>query len=314
MEKPTYDPGLTQQYTGPLRRTINEDGSFNVQRRGGSWRHIHPYLFLLNIRWPAFIALVVGFYFLANVAFALAYYLFASGELQGNDAVSAWGRFLNEFFFSAHTLTTVGYGNIAPHGLAANVISTIEALTGVLSFALATGLLFGRFSRPSARIAFSRRVLMAPYGDGTSLQFRIANLRSNILMELEAQVLLMTVERSNGTLKRAYKPLSLERRSVQFLPLTWTIVHPIDAESPLRGASKEELARMEGELLILIKAWDDTFSQIVHAQHSYRHEEFLWNHRFAPAFQVDDEGSLLLDLDRLNDTVPAPVAEPDLLR
>jgi len=315
MQKPTYDPGLTQQYAGPLRRTINDDGSFNVQRRGGTWRDIHPYLFLLNMRWPAFIAVLLGFYFVANVVFAVCYWLFAAGQLQGNDAPTAWGRFLNGFFFSAHTLTTVGYGNIAPHGLAANVISTIEALTGVLSFAIATGLLFGRFSRPSAKIAFSDHALIAPYQDGLSLQFRIANMRSNILMELEARVLLMVVERTNGGLKRVYKPLNLERPSVQFLPLTWTIVHPIDDESPLRGLSKEALARMEGELLILIKAWDDTFSQTVHAQRSYRHEEFLWRHRFAPAFQVDNDGALVLDLDRISDSTAAePEAKTDLVR
>jgi len=301
MQKPTYDPGLTQQYTGRLRRTINDDGSFNVDRRGGSWRHLHPYLFLLNLKWPIFIAGLFAAYFVANLFFAILYWFFAQGELQGNDAATEWGRFLNDFFFSAHTLTTVGYGNIAPHGLAANVISSVEALTGVLAFAIATGLLFGRFSRPSARIAFSRNVLVTPYADAMSLQFRIVNLRPNVLMELEARVLLMTVERGDGSLRRVYKPLNLERPAVQFLPLTWTIVHPIDEESPFRDMSKEQMAGMEAELLILIRAWDDTFSQTVHARHSYAYDEFAWNARFAPAFHVNEDGALVLDVDKVGD-------------
>jgi inward rectifier potassium channel len=310
MQKPMYDPGLTQQYTGPLRRSINEDGSFNVRRRGGSWRDVHPYLILLNMRWPPFVAFLLASYFFTNVLFALTYFLFAPGQLQGNDAPTGWGRFLNDFFFSAHTLTTVGYGNISPRGLTANTVSAVEALTGVLLFAIATGLLFGRFSRPSARIAFSRHAIIAPYGGGSSLQFRIANLRPNTLMELEARVLLMVVERNDGGLRRVYKPLTLERPAVQFLPLTWTIVHPIDEESPMWHMKPDEMQRMEAELLILIKAWDDTFSQTVHAQRSYRHEEFLWDYRVSPAFQVDEDGGLVLDLNRISDCTPCPGPAP----
>jgi inward rectifier potassium channel len=306
MQKPTYDPGLTQQYTGPLRRTINDDGSFNVLRRGSSWRYVHPYLFLLNVSWPVFILMLLAAYFVANVAFALIYWQFADGQLIGNNAITPWGRFLNDFFFSSHTLTTVGYGNIAPNGLTANIVSSIEALAGLLAFAIATGLLFGRFSRPSARIGFSRKLLVAPYGDGMSLQFRVVNLRPNALIDLEARVLLMTVERSSGdSLRRVYKQLTLERPAIMFLPLSWTIVHPLEEDSPLRGLTRDSCDRSEAELLILIKAWDDTFSQTVHARYSYRCDEFLWDYRFAPTFHVNDEGTLVLDVDKVSDVLPA---------
>jgi inward rectifier potassium channel len=221
--------------------------------------------------------------------------------LQGADAVTAGGRFLDAFFFSAHTLTTVGYGSISPKGLGANLTASMEALTGVMGFAVATGLLFGRVSRPSARIGFSERMLISPYQDGQSLQFRVVNRRRNSIMELEARVMLMTVETVEGVARRKYELLRLEREKVLFLPLTWTVVHPIDAESPLWGATAEELARRQAEVLILIKAYDDTFSQTVMARYSYRHDEFVWGKRFAPAFFVGPQGDLVLELKKVGE-------------
>jgi inward rectifier potassium channel len=170
---------------------------------------------------------------------------------------------------------------------------------GVLGFAVATGLLFGRVSRPSARLGFSENALIAPYQDGTSLQFRVVNRRKNSLVEAQAQVLLMTVEREDGKPVRRYHPLTLERASVLFLALTWTVVHPIDEASPLYGKTAAELAALQAEIIILIKAYDDTFSQTVFARYSYRHDELLWGARFAPAFHVDPAGDLVLDLRKL---------------
>ena len=198
MEKPTFDPGLTQQFTGVLRRSINKDGSFNVSRRGGSWRDFHPYLHMLSMSWPRFFAAVLAGYLLINLLFALVYFGLGPGQLRGADGASEMDRFLNDFFFSTHTLTTVGYGNIIPNSVVANTVASLEAIAGLMSVALGTGLMFGRFSRPSAKIAFSERILMAPYQDQGSLQFRIVNLRPNILMELEANLVLMTVEGPPG--------------------------------------------------------------------------------------------------------------------
>jgi len=301
MRKPGFDPGLTQQFTSPLRRAINKDGSFNVHRRGGTWRDVHPYLHLINMGWLAFLTTLFAGYLAANTLFAAVYYALGDGQLQGADASTAGGRFLNAFFFSSHTLTTVGYGNIFPKGLAAQIVSSFEALVGVLGFAVATGLLFGRVSRPSARVGFSGNMVVAPYQDGMSLQFRVVNRRRNQLMELEARVMLMMVETANGQPKRTYSLLRLEREKVLFLPLTWTIVHPIDAESPLWGKTPEELARLQAETLILIKAYDDTFSQAVHARYSYRHDEIVWDRRFAPAFFVDPKGDLVVELQKVGE-------------
>jgi inward rectifier potassium channel len=301
MQRASFDPGLTQQFTAPFRRVINKDGSFNVHRRGETWRDFHPYLQLINMGWAGFLAVLFAGYMVINTIFAGIYYAVGTDQLQGTDAPTAAGRFINTFFFSAHTLSTVGYGSIWPKGIGANIVASFEAMAGVLGFAVATGLLFGRVSRPSARLGFSENMLIAPYQSGTSLQFRVVNRRRNSLMELEARVMLMTVERENGRAKRNYTVLTLERDKVTFIPLTWTVVHPIDADSPLWGKTADDLEHLQAEFLILTKAFDDTFSQTVLARYSYRHDEILWNRTFAPAFFVDDDGDLVLELRKVGE-------------
>jgi inward rectifier potassium channel len=300
MTQQSFDPGLTQQYTGNVRRSINKDGSFNVHRRGDTWSQRHFYLRLINMRWRVFLPLVILAYVVMNTLFAGIYILLGVENLQGVTSVGSGNNFLGAFFFSAETLTTVGYGHIAPQGILTTTVAVFEGMVGVLSFALATGLLYGRVSRPSARIRFSREALIAPYQDGQGLMFRLANQRSNVLMELDATVILMTVDATDGGLRRSFKELPLERTHVYFFPLTWTIVHPINETSPFYRKTAEDLARTQAEIMILIKAFDDTFSQVVHARHSYRHEELVWNAKFLPAFGVDERGDMVLHLDRLD--------------
>ena len=299
MKKESFDPGLTTQFSGDLRRTINPDGSFNVKRKGLRWRDANPYLMLIDTTWPRFFLVVLVAFLAVNMIFAGLYLSVGIQNLRGLE--SDMGPFANAFFFSVHTLTTVGYGNVYPEGTWANTISAMEAATGLMVFAVATGLLYGRFSRPSARIVFSKNAIIAPYQDGTSLQFRVANARSNTLMNMEARVLLMTVDRTNGELKRNFVDLPLERRHIYFFALTWTIVHPIDSASPLFGKSPGDLDRLSSELLILIKGFDDTFSQEVHSQYSYRHDEIIWGAKFTPAFKVDGKGGLVVEVDHIDE-------------
>ncbi len=299
MKKESFDPGLTTQFSGELRRAINPDGTFNVHRKGTRLRDTNLYLKMIDTTWPRFFLVVTMVFLAVNVVFAWLYLAIGIGQLQGTE--SEMSAFVNAFFFSVHTLTTVGYGNVFPRGPSANAIAALEAATGLMVFAVMTGLLYGRFSRPSARILFSNNALIAPYQDGTSLQFRITNARSNTLMNLEARVLLMTVANKDGQLKRDFVDLELERRKVFFLPLTWTIVHPIDSTSPLSGKTAQDLKGMSAELLILIQAFDDSFSQVVHSIYSYRHTDILWGAKFVAAFSVDPQGDLILDLDRVNE-------------
>ncbi|MGA7234041.1 MAG: ion channel [Bryobacteraceae bacterium] len=301
MRKPSFDPGLTQQFGAPLRRTIDKDGGFNVRKVGGEWRDIHPYLHLVNMSWAGFFGIILAAYAVVNLLFASIYAWIGIDQLSGADAPTAFERFMNMFFFSSHTLSTVGYGNISPRGMAANAVASFEALIGVLGLAVATGLLFGRVSRPSARIGFSETVVVAPYQDITALEFRIINRRPNILVDTEARILLMTVEVADGVPGRKFEFLKLERENVLFLATPWTIVHPIDSESPLFGKTAEDLARLQAEVLILIKAFDDTFAQSVQQRYSYRHDEFVWGRRFAPAFFIGKEGDVVIELDKIGD-------------
>ena len=304
MKQPAYDPGLTQKFAGSVRRIINQDGTFNVRRNGTTFRDFHPYQQLINMSWPAFLATLFLGFIVINSLFAAAYFLMPVEQLHGVDASNGFERFLADFFFSSHTLTTVGYGNIAPAGLAANVLASFESMLGVLGFAVATGLLFGRVSRPSARIGFSTNMLVSPYQDATSLQFRLVNRRTNSIVELQAQLLLMLVRNENGEPRRTYEPLRLERNRVLFLPLTWTVVHPIDSGSPLWGKTAEDLDRLQAEVLILLKGYDDTFNQTVFSRRSYRHDEIIWGAHFAPAFFANTDGDLVLELRRVGELLP----------
>jgi inward rectifier potassium channel len=306
----SFDPGITQRYGGQLERIVNRDGSFNVRRRGTRLRDFHFYQFMVSLSWPAFIGIVFGTFVAVNLVFAGLYFAVGIHTLQGVEGGTRLGTFLNAFFFSVQTLTTVGYGAMVPHAVGSNLVASVEAMMGVMGFAFIAGLFYGRFSRPTARILFSSLSLVTPYKGKTSLQFRIANQRSNALVDLQATVLYMSVEGSGDAHRRNYVRLELERPDVYFLPLTWTVVHPIDESSPLYGKSPQDLADHAVELMVLIKGFDDTFSQVVNARYSYRFDEILWGARFLPAFHNDDNGHLVLDLQRIdaNERVPLPGA------
>src|SRR5579863_10445100 len=304
MQTPSFDPGLTQKYDGPLRRVINPVGSFNVLRRGTNWHDVNPYLHLVSIPWVHFFGWILLGYVLMNSLFATVYFLLGPGALAGSvDPDLASDRFLQCFFFSSQTLTTVGFGAIAPASRAANIIAAFEALAGLLGFAVATGLMFGRVSRPSARIGFSGKALIAPYQDGTSFQFRVVNRRANTLIEPSATLMLMTVDRSDGASRRDFKLMKLERPSIMLFPLTWTVVHPIDADSPLFGKTQADLEALQAEFMVLVKAWDETFSQTVHQRFSYRYSELVWGGKFTPAFGVDEKGDLQVHVDKVGNHV-----------
>lgn len=290
------DPGLSEKYFSRTKRIINNDGSFNITRVGTGFSLWDIYQFLVNLSWPRFISSVLGFYLLVNCFYALLYFITGVDSVHGARGETTLRTLENLFFFSVQTISTVGYGNMAPTGISANIIVTFETLTGLLGFALVTGLLYGRFSRPTARILYSSKALISPYQDKTSLQFRIANQRSNALLEVEAKVMVAFVEKTNGSSKREYYNLALERSYIYFFPLSWTIVHPIDEESPFWNKTPEDLKNLETEILILIKGYDDIFSQTVHSRFSYRFDEIIWGARFKPAFFIDHNGDVIIDL------------------
>jgi len=285
-----------------LQRLLNRDGSFNVMRAGmGYLASLSPYHALLTMSWRRFFGLTAFFYFGANLLFAAAYLLCGPGALSVPEGAGIESHFLKAFFFSVHTLATIGYGTISPVGLAANVIVSIESFIGLFGLALCTSLLFARFSRPTAKILFSERAVIAPYRGITAFEFRIANARRNQIIQLEAKVLFARFEEVDGRPLRRFYPLNLERDRVVFFPLSWTIVHPIDETSPFYGMSAEDLRKARGEFLVLLTGFDETFSQTVHARSSYMAEEVVWNARFADIFnRPADDGLLTIDVRKLH--------------
>jgi len=240
-------------------------------------------------------------YMLVNLLFAGGFLLCGPVALSGSIAVGFGPRLLEAFFFSVQTLSTIGYGDLSPHGLAANLLVTLEAIVGLLTIALATGLVFARFSRPRARIVFSEQALIAPYRDITAFEFRVANERNSQLTNVNATVVLSRWETVNGKRARRFHPLTLEREQVMFMPLHWVVVHPIDEESPLHGVTNERLLGSDAEFLILLIGLDETSSQTVHTRSSYKADEVLWGAKFVDMYRPPEDGLLSVDLSRLHD-------------
>ena len=300
--KPVSDPGLGQRFSKrTTQKIINDDGSFNVKRIGSGSFFNDAYHYLLHLTWGKFTFLVLIFYAAANLLFACLYFLIGVDHLYGANNESTVDEFLSSFFFSVQTFTTVGYGGISPKGIGASAVAAFEALFGLMSFAFITGMLYGRFSKPTAKIFFSENALISPYNDdGRAVMFRIANKRKNELIETSATVLMMTVDKTKDGYSRDYTNLELEIDSIKFFPLNWTIVHPIDESSPLYGKGKDYFEDHDVEFLVLIKAFDDTFSQTVYARYSYKWDEVVWGAKYLRPFYLDDDGKVVMDLADLN--------------
>jgi len=294
-----HDPGFGEKIGKGAKRIINQDGSFNVVRRNARGGVHGVYQSLLEISNTHFIITVLVSFVCINLFFAILYYLVGPEHLIGVRGETPLEHFLDCFYFSSQTFTTVGYGAIAPRGVLASTIASLEAFTGLLTFALATGLLYSRFSKPRAQLVYSRNAIIAPYLDGKALMFRLANSRNNVLMEMEAQVILMMAQ-SDDIQNRKYYNLKLEVNRIQFVPLSWTLVHHIDESSPLAGLSQQDVINGKAEVLILIKAFDDTFNQTIHSRYSYIAEEFVWDVKFVKAFSLGEDGNVVLDLEDLH--------------
>jgi inward rectifier potassium channel len=289
------------------KRLLNKNGSFNVVREGlSSFQSLSLYHALLTTTWPRFLGLVVLFFLVTNLVFGAAFFACGPGEIAGSRAVTLPDQYLEDFFFSVQTFATIGYGGMHPVGLAANLLVTLEALVGLLGFALATGFLFARFSQPTARILFSDKAIIAPYRGTTALELRVANIRRNEMIQVKAQVMLTRLK-TDGSGNREFIPLKLERDGVVFFPLAWTIVHPIDEESPLHGAGPADLAVWDAEFLVLFSGIDETFAQTVHTRSSYKHSEIIWGARFTNLFNPPKpDGVLSIDIGRLHDVERTP--------
>jgi inward rectifier potassium channel len=297
------DLGIGAKAAQSRMRLVNRDGTFNVRRKGlRFFEWFSGYHYLISIPWWKFNLILLSGYVAMNSFFALIYLLIGTDGLAGVDGSSMMQRYLQTFFFSTQTFTTVGFGRISPVGTGANITASLEALTGLLSFAFATGLLYGRFSRPVAKIIFSRNALIAPYQNGTAFMFRSSNQRTNQLIDVGATVTLSRLERlENGERTRKFYTLELERNSVALFYLSWTVVHPITESSPLFGVTKQQLDESDAEFLILLRAFDDAFSQTIHARTSYKTSEVVFGHKFTGIIHAGSDGVTEIDLDKIHD-------------
>jgi inward rectifier potassium channel len=284
------------------QRFINKDGTFNMRREGlGKFSSINPFYWLLDLDFHVFFGIILTVFFGINLIFTGLYLLCGPNAL----ATSVKSETLENpawraFFFSVETLSTIGYGHIAPISMAAHWVSTVQAFLGLLTAALITGLLFARFSRPNTKILSSRNVLISPYNGGWGLMCRFANGLRNEIIELEATVTMARFETVNGKRQRMFYPLKLERRFVSFFPLGWTLVHPITPESPLWEQTQPNLTESQTEFLIVLQGLDDILYQKMHSRTSYTANEVVWNARFADMY-LKRPGPVAIDVRRLSE-------------
>ena len=291
----------------PGTRLIHTDGTFNVVRSGRSL--FEPYKNLVEMSWLRFILLTILAYLLCNLLFAVGFYLIGPEQLSNNTGYGAFEQFLGCFYFSVQTFTTVGYGTIAPISPAANALAALLALFGWIALALVTGLFFARFSRPTRLLLFSEQAILTPaLRDGRrSLQFRVVNKRDTNLINVRASVVATWLEKGQDGYDRQFQPLQLERDFVPLFPLNWTVVHPIDEDSPLREWSRQDYTSRYLELLIAVEGYDQTFAQQIHLNKSYTYEELAWDVRFRPMY-TEQYRTTELYVDRISDTIPGEEA------
>ncbi|MEP7074633.1 MAG: transporter [Acidobacteriota bacterium] len=284
------------------QRFVNRDGSFNVKRAGlNVFTSLNLYHYMLSMTWRTFLGLVLVLFFVSNVAFGIIYASFGTEEIIDTSGHPFTKMLLTGFFFSVQTFATIGYGTIHPVGLLPNLVVTIESYYSLLVNALITGLVFARFARPTAKIVLSDIAVIAPYQDNTAFMFRVVNGRNNQLIEVKAQVMIARFIEVDGKIIRKFDLLELERRSVTFFPLTWTVVHPIDETSPLFGLNEKELKEADAEFLILLSATDETFAANVHQRSSYKPSEVRYGYKFVSIYNEMKPGEpISIDVRKLS--------------
>ena len=309
----TENSGFGSRASG---RFINKDGLPNVRRRGVnvlnrlSWYHT-----MLNLSSFRFITYLVVMYILINLVFACIYYLIGVEHLTGIDKSNPLDEFIDVFFFSSQTFTTVGYGRIAPVGFMASLVATFEAFLGLLTFAIATGLFYGRFSRPRAYLRFSDIAVIAPFQDVTALMFRLAPYKNNALTDADVTLSTAIEINEEGVVKSNFYRLETQLSKINTLALNWTIVHKIDENSPFLGFSADDFKNTNIEIIVHVRAFDEVFSNTVVQRSSYVSREIIYGAKFVTMYYPDKEkDSTVLDLDKINEYQKAELPVFDIQR
>jgi inward rectifier potassium channel len=295
------EPGFGKTITTSGRLML-PDGSFNVIRESNnSWQNV--YFHLMTMPWGQFIGLMLVAFGVLNSMFALLYCMVGVEHFNGIKPGSFWENFASAFFFSSQTLTTVGYGHISPGSFITSLIASFESFAGLLTFALISGLLYGRFSRPNAKVVFSDNMLVAPFKDGKGLMFRMGNIRRSELIEAEVQIIASINEANpeTGVLERRYFGVVPEYTKISFFSMSWTVVHPINDQSPLWGITQAQMESGNIEFMVLLKAIEEANQQMVHARHSYSASEIVWDAKFNPIMTKNEAGIPVVRLQHISD-------------
>jgi inward rectifier potassium channel len=280
-----------------LRHIINQDGRFEVSSLNWHtfWRD--PYHLMLTLPWSGFLLLITLGYLALNLMFAFAYWF--GGDCIANAQPES---LLDRFFFSVQTLASIGYGAMYPKTIYANVIVTIESIAGLTGIAVMTGLSFARFSKPTARILFSKVAVITSHNNVPTLMFRAANRRSNLILEAQMHCYLFRDETTlEGKAMRRIYDLKLVRSQTPNFMLTWTVMHQIDDLSPIYGMSPDDFERTNTLLTIILSGIDETVSQMVHARHVYTHKSILTNKQLVDVIFHYDDGNRYIDYKLFHD-------------
>ncbi|HEV8283389.1 MAG TPA: ion channel [Chitinophagaceae bacterium] len=302
--------GTSSEYNAG--RFYNRSGRVNILKKGvnifNRYSWYHTMLAMPRIK---FLILIFSIYILINLVFACIYYLIGIEHLAGVNSGSAMKNFSEVFFFSTQTFTTVGYGRISPTGFLASSIATLEAFLGLLSFAIATGLFYGRFSRPQAFLKFSHHALISPFKESIAMMFRMSPFKNNTLSEAEVKLTAAMQIEENGKRMNKFYPLEVEIAKVNALTLNWTVVHPINERSPLYNLNTDDMKNIGLEILVFVKAFDEAFSNTVMARTSYIAHEIIWGAKFKVMYYPnEDKTKTILDLNMLNDYDKVDLLQP----
>lgn len=305
----THDPGIGSRFDVPVERLLNPDGTFTVHRVGEARGLSEGFVALATMSPPRLVAFVLASYLTLNLAFGSIYMLIGVEQIGNADVSSLGMRWLSAIGMSVQTLTTVGYGSLYPTSVATWLLAAVEGVFGILGFSLVSAVLYARFARPRPSLAYGEKALIAPFKDGWSLQLRVANRRRALLVEVEARLILVLTDPAQPD-RLEYFALPLQFATLSFLTLSWTLVHPITAESPLAGFSAADLSARRAEVIVILKGIDEGYMQPVITRRSFRHDEIVWGGRYTKAFSVE-QGRMRLDLHRLSEFTPVPA--PDRL-
>ena len=297
------DSGFGPAVENNPERLVNKDGSLNVRRTGLSFfDHLSVFHELIQMSWWRFNLVVIISYILINLFFGLIFYFVGVEGINVEHGIEEHLKFMDAFYFSAQTFSTVGYGRMNPVNPTANIVAVIEMLIGMMYLALAAGLLYGRFSKPVSKIIYSDKALIAPYQGGKGLMFRMSNAKNNLLIEVQVQVLLTMIVKEGERNVRKFYQLDLERSRINMLALSWTVVHPIDDKSPLKNIVEDDIANMDIELMVLVNAMNDTIGQGIHSRTSYTSTDIVYGAKFQPIFNNKNMKTYVA-VDRIGDYV-----------